>query len=176
LPLFGIGGKPQSIRDVQDWERTMKILSENVGEEFEVALSKIPLGMFGKSDFELLRDKQHRMMIYPHSLNEKAHFRFSAFFRHSLDQLDVGFAPDGTGTQLLRTRRNFVKRSFLDAFVRCVREVYGTLPETMHFWVRGNEALGPMPVFLAAEPLSMTLAPYLLNGGQIQPRGKYQAE
>jgi hypothetical protein len=63
LPLFGAKTKPPSIRDVPDWEKVMNFLTENIGLEYEVALSPLPLGIFGKSEYEILRDKGHLSLI-----------------------------------------------------------------------------------------------------------------
>ena len=109
MPFFGGKEKVQSIRDVKDWEKAMRFLTERIGEEYEVAMWQLPLGIFGKSEFEILRDKKHHTSVYPSSLNERAKFRVFLYFKESLGNLDV-VAPDGTGTQVVGARKNFVNR------------------------------------------------------------------
>ena len=152
----------------------MNSLTEKTGEEYEVAFSKLPLGIFGRSEFEILQDKQRHTVVYPRSLNDRAHFRMSLYLRESLANLEVGFAPDGTGTQIVGTLENFVNRKFVDAFVGCVSEVYNNSWVTINVWIRGNIRLGPLPVFLAGETLAMTIAPHLFRGQHLESTGKYQ--
>ena len=174
MPLFGGREKVQSIRDVPDWEKVMSFLTERIGEEYEVAPWQLPLGIFGKSEFEILRDKGFHTALYPSSLNEKGKFHRFLYFKESLGKLDVGFAPDGTGTQVVGARKNFVNRRFVDAFVGCMTDVYNSSWERIHVWISGNIRLGPCPVFLVSEPLAMSVAPYVFENQQLEPTGKYQ--
>jgi len=173
LPLFGRKETAESIRDVPNWEKAMSSLSERAGEEFEVATSYLPLGLFGKSEFEILRDKLRRIAVYPRSVNDKVHFGMSGFSKHSLDQLDVGFTPDGTGVQIVGTRNNFANRKLVDAFVGCMMDVYKSPWTSMHMWVRGDIYKGPLPLFAVSDALAMTVAPYLFQSKSLEPTGKY---
>ncbi len=172
--LFGRNEKVQSIKDVEDWEKAMSFLTERIGEEYEVALSQLPLGIFGNSEFEIVRDKHHFTQVCPSSLNEKAKFQKHLYFRESLGKLDVGFAPDGTGTQVVGTHENFVNRRFVDPFVDCMRDVYNSSWERMHVWVRKIVRVGPLPVFLVSDPLTMCISPYLFPNQRLEPTGKYR--
>ena len=174
MPFFGGKEKVQSIRDVKDWEKAMRFLTERIGEEYEVAMWQLPLGIFGKSEFEILRDKKHYTSVYPSSLNERAKFRGFLYFKESLGNLDVAFAPDGTGTQVVGARKNFVNRRFVDPFVDCMSDVYNSSWERMHVWISGNVRAGPCPVFLVSEPLAMSVAPYIFENQHLEPTGKYQ--
>jgi len=146
----------------------MLMLTERTGEEYEVAQSKLPLGIFGNSVYEILCDKQHHTIVYPRSVNDKAHFSLSRYLKYPLSQLDIGVAPDGTGTQVVGTRNGFVKQRFVDAFVACVKEVYSVPAENLVVWISG-----PIPIFLVSDPICMTIAPYF--GGHLEPIGKYQS-
>ena len=152
----------------------MTFLVERTGQEYEVALSKLPLGIFGNSEFEVLQDKSHHTLVYPRSINDKGHFRLFSYSKRSLNQLDVGFSPDGTGTQVVGTMDNFVNRKFVDAFVGCMGDVYKLPWDRMEVWVRGNILKGPLPIFLVSETLSMVIAPNLFSSGHLEPTGKYQ--
>lgn len=174
MPLFGGKEKGQSIKDVRDWEKAMRFLTERIGEEYEVAMWQLPLGIFGKSEFEILRDKRHHTEVYPSSLNEKAKFRKFLYFKESLSKLDVGFAPDGTGAQVVGARGNFVNRRFVDAFVGCMSGVYTSSWERMDVWISRNVRMGPCPMFLVREPLAMSVAPYVFENQHFEPTGKYQ--
>jgi hypothetical protein len=168
LPLFGSKKKPLSIRDVPDWEKLMNFLTERVGEEFEVALSPLPLGISGKSEHEILRDKGPHTMVYPSSLNDKWKFRIVHYIDEPLAKLD------GTGTQLVGTRRSFVNRKFVDAFVSCIGDVYNSAWEGMRVWVLGPTRSSVAPIFLVSEGLTVSIAPYFLGEQRLEPTGKYQ--
>ncbi len=174
MPLFGGKKKPPSIRGVPDWEKVMNFLTERIGEEHEVASWPLPLGVFGKSEHEILRDKGHHTVVYPTSLNDKWKFRMVHFIDESLGKLDVGLAPDGTGTQVVGIRRSFVKRRFVDAFVGCMSDVYNNAWESMYVWVLGPTRAGSAPRFLVSEGLTMCISPYLLGDQHLEPTGKYQ--
>lgn len=174
LPLFGGKENAHSIRDIPDWEKTMNFLAETTGEEYEIALSKLPLGIFGDSEYEVLRDKHHHTAVYPQSINDKGRFRPLAYFKNPLAQLDVGLSPDGTGTQIVGTRDNFVNRRFVDAFVNCMGVMYHIPWTNLHLLVRGHTKAGSLPVFLVGDPLSMTIAPYLIGKQHVEPTGKYK--
>ena len=153
----------------------MRIFGERTGEEYEVSQSVLPVGMFGVSEFEILRDKHHITTVYPGSLNDRAKFPPRLFYRkESLDKLDVGFAPDGTGTQVVGAHENFVNRRFVDAFVECMSEVYNVSWENVRVWIRGPVRAEPLPVFLVSEMLGMAIAPYRFVGQHLEPKGKYQ--
>jgi len=124
LPLFRGKERARSIRDIPEWERVMALLGERTGEEYEVAPSQLPLGIFGRSEFEILRDKKHHTVVYPSSLNQMVKFHRFVPEKVSLTKLDVGFAPDGTGTQLAGIWTSFVSRRFVDGFVACMKDVY----------------------------------------------------
>jgi hypothetical protein len=174
LPLFGGKKKPSSIRDVPDWEKVVNSLTARIGEEYEVASSQLPLGIFGKSEYEIIRDKDHRTVVYPSLLNSKWKFHTVHFIDEALGKLDVGFAPDGTGMQAVGTRRSFVNRKFVDGFVGCVSDVYNTSWETIHVWALGPTRTGAAPIFLVSESLTMSVSPYLFGDQHFEPTGKYE--
>jgi hypothetical protein len=138
-------------------------------------LWQLPLGIFGNSEHEILRDKGHHTTVYPSSLNDKWKFRKFLFIKESLGKLDVGSAPDGTRTQLVGTRKNFVNRKFVDAFVACMSSVYNIPWESSYVWIRGSVRAIPLPVFLVSEALTMSIAPYLFEDQNLEPTGKYQS-
>jgi len=173
LPLFRGKERARSIRDIPEWERVMALLGERTGEEYEVAPSQLPLGIFGRSEFEILRDKKHHTVVYPSSLNQMVKFNRFVPEKVSLTKLDVGFAPDGTGTQLAGIWTSFVSRRFVDGFVACMKDVYSASWGNMHAWaMRG----GALPIFLLSDIVSMSIAPYALGDQSLRPTGKYQPQ
>ncbi len=174
LPLFGGKEKARSIRDVPDWEKAMSLLSERLGEEYEVANSQLPLGIFGRSEFEILRDKRNHTTLYPSSLNSHASFNRFRYVKESLEKLDAGFVPDGTGTQVVGRFDSFVDRRFLDGFVGCMSNVYNNSWETMHVWIHGRLQPRALPVFFVSEPLTITISPYIFSNQRLEPTAKYQ--
>jgi hypothetical protein len=174
LPLFGGKKKPSSIRDVPDWEKVLNFLSERIGEEYEVVSWQLPLGIFGKSEHEIIRDKGHHTVVYPSSLNDKWKFRMVHYIDESLSKLDIGFAPDGTGAQVVGIRQSFVNRKFVDGFVGCISEIYKTSWETVYVWSLGPTRAGSAPIFLVSERLTMSISPYWLGDQHLEPTGKYE--
>lgn len=153
----------------------MGLLSERVGEEYELASSTLPLGIFGKSEHEILRDKgKHVTLVYNSSINHRLNFNKVVFARESLTKFEAGPAPDGTGIQLVGKWTSFVDRKFVDGFVGCMRDVYNVPWETMHVWTLGAVRSGPLPVFLVSDPLSIVIAPYVFGSQRFEPAGKYQ--
>ena len=151
----------------------MTFLTEGTGQEYEVALSKLPLGIFGNSEFEILRDKSNTCLVYPRSINDKGHFRLYSYSKRSLNQLDVGFPPEGSGAEIVGTMGNFVSRKFVDVFVSCMSDVYKVPWDRVDVWVRGYLPKGQLPIFLVSEPVCMVIAPRLIKG-HLEPTGKYQ--
>jgi hypothetical protein len=174
LPLFGRKEKVRSVRDVPDWEKVMSLLSEKIGDEYEVAFSPLPLGIFGSSEFEVVRDKQRHTMIYPSSLNSGAPFYGHRYVKDSLDKLDVSLAPDGIGTQVVGRFDSFVSRKFVDGFIGCMSNVYGISWDRMHVWIHGKLHPRSLPVFLVGDPLAMIISPYIFSNLHLEPTGKYQ--
>ena len=150
VPLFKDKVEIRSITDLPEWERVRGLLTERIGEEYELVLSQLPMSVFGKSEFEILRDTKHYSMVYPILLNHRMKLHKFVPERESLALIDVGFAPDGTGTQLAGIWASFLNRRFIDGFVACMRDVYNASWESMHVRVvRG----GPLPIFLVSEVL-----------------------
>ena len=151
----------------------MGVFGERTGEESEVCQSLLPGGLFGVSEFEILRDNHHITTVYPGSLNDRARFPPKVYRKEPLDKLDVGFAPDGTGTQVVGAHENFVNQRFVDAFVECINEVYNVSWESVRVWIRWPVRAEPLPVFLVGETLGMAIAPYRFVGQHLEPIGKY---
>lgn len=151
----------------------MNLLTETIGLEYEIAPSPLPLGIFGKSEYEVLRDKNHLTLIYPSSLNNKWKFRMANYVDEPLGNLEVGSIQEGSGTQLVGIRSSFVNRKFVDAFVRCVSEVYRGSWQSVNVWALGPTRKGSLPIFLVGENVTMCIAPNMADKHS-EPTGKYQ--
>lgn len=151
----------------------MNLLTETTGLEYEITPSSLPLGIFGKSEYEVLRDKGHLTLIYPSSLNNKWKFRMANYADEPLSRLDIGFTQEGSGTQLVGIRGSFVDRKFVDAFVKCMTDVYSGSWQSMSVWSLGPTRRGSLPIFLVGENLTMCIAPKMADK-HFEPTGKYQ--
>ena len=120
------------------------------------------------------RDKGHHTVVYPGSLNAKWKIRMVRFIDEPLDKLDIGFAPDGTGKQIVGIRRSFVNRKFVDAFAGCMRDPYKTRWEGMYVWVLGPTSSGSAPIFLVGEHLTVSISHYLFGDQRLEPTGRYR--
>lgn len=172
VPLFGGGKKARSIRQVADWEKSMSLLGRITGQDYEVASSTLPLGLFGHSKFEIIRDKKHVTTLYPSYLNSTRSFYMHRYVKEPLGMLDVGFAPDGTGKQLVGMGESFADRWFVDNYVDCMNEVYKVPWNTILAFI--HRRAPPLPIFLVSDTLSIAIAPYLLRNKQLEPMEKYQ--
>jgi hypothetical protein len=113
-------------------------------------------------------------LVYPSSLNDKWKFRMVHYIDESLSKLDIGFAPDGAGAQVVGIRQSFVNRKFVDGFVGCISEIYKTSWETVYVWSLGPTRAGSAPIFLVSEGLTMSISPYWLGDQHLEPTGKYE--
>ncbi len=138
-------------------------LSIRVKDDFELALSPMP--MMKDVPVEVAIGKEQITMLYPTSSN--LNIDFNGYGKYQLGDFSLGLR----GQQpILTVRKTFVNKKYVDAFVNCMKEIFGIDWHEVYVNVNLNEG---GPIFLISKTYSFVIANMTLSAAEFDFIQKY---
>jgi hypothetical protein len=156
-----------SIKSIPHYNEVMRFMADWIETEYEYGITKLP-EVYGYYPFEVALSEDRITMLVPSSIN--THSNFENLITSPLNSLDAGFSSDKIA--LVGSRKTIVKRKFIDAFVNCVKDIYGIPWKDIKALVHKSKAF---PMILVADQLTFVIAPIFIEE-YAWIKGKYNPE